>query len=241
MTPAAERIVTVTARPTGIRKRAIDVVVSAATLIFLALVFPFLAVLIKLDSRGPIFFVQPRVGRGGRIFKMYKFRTMTADAEAQLEYLQELNKGGQQLIRIADDPRVTRMGRFLRPLGIDELPQLINVLKGDMSIVGPRPQSPSEVLLYTPHQCRRLEVLPGITGLWQVMARENPSFDLWVQWDLEYIDHWSLLRDAQIVIKTPLVILAPLVKSAVTKPIESIDSVGATSSPAQSTVDDSSN
>src|SRR3990172_215857 len=139
------------------------------------------ALLIRLDSPGPVIFRQRRVGRGGIPFDMYKFRTMQADAEAVLEALQEHNQGGDQLIRIPNDPRVTRVGRWLRGIGLDELPQLVNVLKGEMSLIGPRPQSPNEVALYDHHQRRRLEVLPGITGLWQVTSRGDPSFDEFVR------------------------------------------------------------
>lgn len=203
-------VVEVIARRPSTTKRLIDVVVAGISLLALAPVILVVAFLIKVDSPGPVLFIQRRVGRAGMPFKMYKFRTMTRDAEEQLAWLQGMNKGGRQLIRIPADPRVTRIGRWLRPLGLDELPQLLNVLRGDMSIVGPRPQAPDEVLLYDSHQRRRLEVLPGITGLWQVTSRQDPSFDQWVRCDLDYIDGWSLLLDVRIVAKTPLVVARAL-------------------------------
>jgi lipopolysaccharide/colanic/teichoic acid biosynthesis glycosyltransferase len=188
-------------------KRAFDILVSATALTLLTPLLLGLMVLIRLDSRGPAIFRQHRVGKNGREFTLFKFRTMVRDAEARLESLQELNVGGKQLIRIHNDPRVTRIGHFLRPTGIDELPQLINVLRGEMSLIGPRPQSPSEVELYTERERRRLEVLPGISGLWQVEDRSEDSFDAWVRQDLKYIDEWSLLLDLKITLKTLAILL----------------------------------
>ena len=195
-------VVSVAARPTPIRKRVVDFAVSVAALAILAPLLITIALAIRLDSPGSVTFRQRRVGRGGVSFEMYKFRTMRADAEALLPALQHRNQGGDYLIRIPNDPRVTRVGRWLRGIGLDELPQLINVLKGEMSLIGPRPQSPNEVALYDHHQRRRLEVLPGITGLWQVTSRGDPSFDEWVRLDLEYIDHWSFLLDVRIALRT---------------------------------------
>jgi lipopolysaccharide/colanic/teichoic acid biosynthesis glycosyltransferase len=149
-----------------------------------------------------VFYNRVRVGKDGRTFVMYKFRTMAADAEQRLASLQHLNQGGFHMIKIPQDPRVTRIGKLLRPSSLDELPQLVNVLKGEMSLVGPRPQTPSEVALYTPEQRGRLAVRPGITGLWQVRDRHNPSFVQWVRWDLTYIEHWSLRLDAWIIWQT---------------------------------------
>jgi lipopolysaccharide/colanic/teichoic acid biosynthesis glycosyltransferase len=200
-------IVPVVARPTPLVKRTVDVVVAAVGLIALAPLLLLIALLIRLDSPGPVIFRQRRVGRGGMPFKMYKFRTMRANAEALLSALQDRNQGGDQLIRIPDDPRVTRVGHWLRRIGLDELPQLINVLMGNMSLIGPRPQTASEVILYSEHQRRRLEVLPGISGLWQVTSRHDPSFDKWVQLDLVYIDRWSFLLDLRIALKTPWAML----------------------------------
>lgn len=195
-------IAPVVARPTPVLKRAADILLAAAGLVLAAPLLLLIALLIRFDSPGPIVFRQRRVGRGGTMFDMYKFRTMQADAEALLPALQDRNQGGDQLIRIPDDPRVTRVGGWLRRIGLDELPQLVNVLKGEMSLIGPRPQTANEVALYTDHQRRRLEVLPGISGLWQVTSRHDPSFDEWVRLDLEYIDRWSFLLDMRIGLKT---------------------------------------
>jgi lipopolysaccharide/colanic/teichoic acid biosynthesis glycosyltransferase len=191
----------------------LDLSVAGITLVALSPVLALLALGIRLDSPGPVLFIRPRVGRRGREFPMFKFRTMCADAEQLLPALAHLNRGGEQLIRIRNDPRVTRFGSLLRRTSLDELPQLINVLKGDMSLVGPRPQSPKEVARYSPEQRRRLEVRPGITGLWQITARDDPSFDQWVKLDLEYIDHWSLRLDLKILAKTPVVILRTVNRS----------------------------
>jgi lipopolysaccharide/colanic/teichoic acid biosynthesis glycosyltransferase len=148
-----------------------------------------------------------RVGKDGRPFVMYKLRTMTADAEQRLADLQHLNQGGPHMIKIADDPRVTRVGQLLRATSIDELPQLLNVLKGEMSVVGPRPQTPDEVALYTQEQRLRLAVKPGMTGLWQVRDRRNPSFEQWIAWDLAYIRGWSLWLDLSIACQTIAIIV----------------------------------
>ena len=156
-------------------KRAMDLVLAS---LMLAIASPFMAVIaivIRLDSSGPSIFVQRRVGLHGHEFTMFKFRTMCVDAEAQLDALAHLNAGGRRLIRIKDDPRVTHFGALLRRTSLDELPQFVNVLRGEMSLVGPRPQSPSEVALYSPEQRRRLAMPPGVTGLWQVTSRDNPS------------------------------------------------------------------
>jgi len=144
---------------------------------------------------------------------MYKFRTMCADAEARLPQLAHLNVGGAHLIRIRNDPRVTRLGSFLRRTSLDELPQLVNVVKGEMSLVGPRPQSPDEVALYSEGQRERLTVPPGMTGLWQVTARDEPRFDEWVRLDLQYIQQWSLPLDFKILLKTPAVMLRTIGRS----------------------------
>lgn len=160
------------------------------------------AALIKLDSAGPVIFSAERVGKNGAVFTLYKFRSMVADAHARLSELAHLNEGGEHMIKIADDPRVTRVGRFLRKYSLDEIPQLWNVLRGDMSLVGPRPQAPSEVALYDDYQRRRLSVPAGITGWWQVTARHDPRFEVWVEKDLEYIDSWSFGFDLMIMLKT---------------------------------------
>ncbi len=191
-------------RPTPLSKRVFDLCVASIGLLALALLFPIIAVLIIVDSRGPVIYRQERIGRGGKSFTMYKFRTMARNAEALLSTLAYRNLGGDYLIRIPHDPRITRVGRWLRRTGLDEMPQFINILKGDMSLIGPRPQAPNEVALYTAKQRRRLEVLPGITGLWQVTARTDPSFDEWVRNDLKYIESWSIWLDFSILLRTPL-------------------------------------
>ncbi|MDQ6898000.1 MAG: sugar transferase [Candidatus Dormibacteraeota bacterium] len=191
-------------------KRTIDVVFA---IVMLALLSPFLAVIavaIRLDSKGPVLFIQSRVGLRGREFKMLKFRTMCQHAERLLPGLAHLNRGGAHLIRIEHDPRVTRVGGVLRHTSLDELPQLVNVIKGDMSLVGPRPQAPHEVALYSSRERRRLSVPAGMTGLWQITGRDSPSFEEWVRRDLEYIERWNLGLDLQILLRTPFTILARL-------------------------------
>ena len=205
MTPSASE--TVVIRPIPRFKRVMDFALATIGLVVFAVVFPFLAFLVRVDSKGPVLYKAQRVGRGGRVFTMYKLRTMIADAENSLEGLRDQNLGGKYMIKIPNDPRVTRVGRWLRNTGLDELPQLINVLRGEMSVIGPRPQAPDEVALYTAKQRRRLEVRPGITGLWQVTARNNPSFDEWVRLDLEYIDSRSLALDLSILFRTAIVML----------------------------------
>ena len=189
-------------------KRALDLTVALLLMPVYLPVLLILAIAIKLDSPGPVFYNRVRVGKDGTPFVMYKLRTMVADAEQRLADLQHLNAGGAHMIKITNDPRVTRVGRFLRLSSVDELPQLFNVLKGDMSIVGPRPQAPHEVALYTAEQRQRLAVTPGITGLWQIRDRHNPSFERWVSWDLTYIAHWSLLVDIRILLQTFTMVLA---------------------------------
>ena len=189
-------------------KRAIDIVGSAAGLVTLAPVFAATALAVKATSRGPIFFVQDRCGLGGRVFRFYKFRTMVADAEDLKADLEHLNEMQGPVFKIERDPRMTRLGAVLRKLSIDELPQLLNVLKGDMSLVGPRPPMPCEVERYTADHAQRLGVIPGITGLWQVSGRsEIPEFDRWLELDLEYARSWSIWLDLRILAKTPFVVL----------------------------------
>lgn len=157
---------------------------------------------IKFESRGPVFFKQIRSGRNGRTFPLYKFRTMTADAERHKESLRDLNEMSGPVFKIRNDPRVTRVGKFLRKYSIDEIPQFFNVLRGDMSLVGPRPPLPSEVAHYEPWQRRKLSVKPGLTCTWQVSGRNRIDFEDWMKLDLEYIDNWSLWLDAKILVKT---------------------------------------
>ncbi len=184
-------------------KRMIDLLVSAILLIALIPLFILVAIAIKLDSPGPVFFVQTRVGYHRRLFRLYKFRTMVADAEARLKELEHLNEKDGPIFKIRHDPRITRVGRWLRKTSIDELPQLLNVILGDMSLVGPRPLSLRDALgLEESWQKRRFSVKPGLTCLWQVSGRSNLSFEQWMQLDLQYIDHWSLSLDLRILLRT---------------------------------------
>lgn len=187
-------------------KKGIDFGAAFFGLILLSPLLVLIGFSVRLDSSGPVLFAAKRVGKHGKEFTMYKFRTMHTDAEIRLAQLSHLNQGGPYMIKIPNDPRVTRLGKFLRRSSLDELPQLWNVLRGEMSLVGPRPQAPNEVALYSPYQRGRLEVLPGITGLWQVTARHSPSFDEWVRLDLEYINNWSLTLDFKILLRTCSVI-----------------------------------
>lgn len=183
-------------------KRAIDILGAVVALVLAAPFLPAIALAIKLDSPGPVFFVQERVGLHGRRFRMVKFRTMVADAEERLREVAALNEMSGPVFKVRDDPRVTRVGRFLRRMSLDELPQLWNVLKGEMSLVGPRPPLPREVARYDVRQRRRLSVKPGLTCLWQVSGRNNVPFERWVELDLEYIDSWNLWLDIKILART---------------------------------------
>jgi exopolysaccharide biosynthesis polyprenyl glycosylphosphotransferase len=183
-------------------KRALDLVFSVAGIVLLSPFLLVVALAVKTDDGGPILFRQRRVGLHGRQFDVVKFRSMTPDAEARLDDLVHLNEIDGRAFKMTNDPRVTRVGRFLRRTSLDELPQLLNVLRGDMSLVGPRPPLPSEVQGYDMWHRRRLSMKPGITGLWQVRDRRASNFDTWVEADLEYIDRWSLWLDVQILFRT---------------------------------------
>lgn len=183
-------------------KRMIDIVGSVLGLVLLSPVLALTAVCVRLDSAGPAIYSSTRVGRKGRKFTCYKFRTMVKDADATKEQLQHLNERQGPFFKISNDPRVTRLGRLLRRYSLDELPQLWNVFKGEMSLVGPRPPVPDECEDYRPEQLRRLQVKPGITGLWQIIAREDPSFDKTLFLDVEYINNWTLWLDLKILFKT---------------------------------------
>jgi exopolysaccharide biosynthesis polyprenyl glycosylphosphotransferase len=190
-------------------KRAFDVVASALALLVLAPLLAATAIAIKLDSQGPVFFRQRRVGLNGRTFQILKFRSMYVDAETRLEQLRARNEMSGPVFKMADDPRVTRVGRLIRKASLDEFPQFWNVLQGDMSVVGPRPPLPAEVRQYRQWQRRRLSVKPGITCIWQVSGRNQIDFDRWMELDLEYIDDWSLWRDLHICLRTiPAVLTA---------------------------------
>jgi exopolysaccharide biosynthesis polyprenyl glycosylphosphotransferase len=183
-------------------KRALDVVLSLVALLVFAPVVILIAILIRLDSPGPAVFTQRRVGEAGRTFDILKFRSMKVGAEEEQAQLQDLNQSSGPLFKIKADPRFTRMGRFLRRSSLDELPQFINVLRGEMSVVGPRPGLPPEVAQYQPWQRQRLEVPPGITGLWQVSGRSELSFDEMCLLDVYYIENWSLGLDLTIMLRT---------------------------------------
>jgi exopolysaccharide biosynthesis polyprenyl glycosylphosphotransferase len=183
-------------------KRTFDIAASSAVLLLLAPLLGLVALAIKLDSPGPVIFRQRRVGLNGHVFQILKFRSMHVDAEVRLEALRALNEVSGPVFKMSHDPRVTRVGRFIRKTSLDEFPQFWNVLRGDMSIVGPRPPLPSEVRQYKRWQRRRLSVRPGITCTWQISGRAGIDFDQWMALDLEYIDHWSLGGDLRICLKT---------------------------------------
>lgn len=189
-------------------KRFSDIVLSSLGILVLLPLFPIVALAIKLTSKGPIFFKQTRCGLNGRLFTLYKLRSMVVDAEAKQKELLHLNEMGGPVFKLTNDPRFTPIGKWLRKTSIDELPQLINVLRGEISLIGPRPPVPQEVSKYQPWQRRRLSMRPGITGYWQINGRsEIKDFDKWMELDLEYIDRWSLLFDMQIIFKTIPVVL----------------------------------
>ncbi len=184
-------------------KTVTDIVFSSVALILLSPVFLVLAGLIKLTSDGPVFFAQERVGLRGRKFKLYKFRTMVTNAEKLLEKLREKNEMDGPTFKLANDPRITPLGKILRKTGLDELPQLYNVVRGEMSLIGPRPPLESEVAQYERWQLRRLSVKPGITCTWQIMPHRNDiKFEKWMRMDLNYIDNWTLTKDVKLIFKT---------------------------------------
>lgn len=183
-------------------KRLVDVLGATVLLLLLSPVFLVIALLVRADSCGPVIFRQTRLGLGGRAFTFYKFRSMCTDAEESRNNLLKMNEVTGPIFKIRKDPRITRVGRWLRRYSVDELPQLFNVLKGDMSFVGPRPPLPDEVAEYEDGQLKRLSVIPGITCLWQVSGRSKLSFDDWVALDLEYIDSRSIILDLRILLKT---------------------------------------
>ena len=188
-------------------KRLFDVAASSAALAALAPLMLTVAVVIKLSSRGPVLFKQQRVGRHGRPFHMLKFRSMVVNAEELKAKLMALNEQAGPVFKMKRDPRITPIGRFIRKFSIDELPQLINVLRGEMSLVGPRPPVPSEVARYEAWQRRRLSVRPGLTCVWQVSGRNEISFEEWMYLDMQYIDHWSLAQDFELILRTVPVVL----------------------------------
>lgn len=190
-------------------KACVDRVGAALGLLMLLPLFAVIAIAIKAEDEGPIFFRQRRVGHQGEQFSLVKFRTMSVDAEARLGELQQLNEGAGPLFKMKDDPRVTRIGRRLRKYSLDELPQLWNVLVGQMSLVGPRPALPREVVTYEGYTDRRLLVRPGLTGLWQVSGRSDLDWDAGLRLDLHYVDNWSFWRDMSILARTVSVVVRP--------------------------------
>ena len=192
----------------AIAKRTFDIVGAGMALFFLFPVLLVVGLAVKLDSPGPAFFHQDRVGKGGAPFRMHKFRSMVVDAEARLKELHANSEGNGVLFKMKADPRITRLGAFIRRFSLDELPQLWNVLSGDMSMVGPRPPLPSEVEIYEDYVHRRLMVKPGITGLWQVSGRSNLSWDDSVRLDLYYVENWSLMQDLVILFRTVKAVVA---------------------------------
>lgn len=184
-------------------KRVLDVILSLLGLLGTSVIMLLVAMAIKLeDPKGPIFFSQNRCGINGKIFKIYKFRSMYVDAEQRLDELLHLNEQSGPVFKMKNDPRITKVGKFIRKTSLDELPQLINVLKGEMSIVGPRPALVSEVEQYTNYQKQRLCVKPGLTCIWQVSGRNNVGFDEWVEMDIEYINKQSIGLDLKLIALT---------------------------------------
>jgi len=183
-------------------KRGLDVFFGSLVLLVLSPFLLLIAMAIKLESPGPVFYKSQRIGKKGRVFRCYKFRTMVRDAEKRRSEIMHMNERDGVLFKVTNDPRITRLGRMLRKYSLDELPQFINVLKGDMSVVGPRPPIASEVMEYKLNHLRRLDVTPGITGLWQVQARQDPSFDSYVSLDVAYIENWSVWLDLKIIVRT---------------------------------------
>jgi exopolysaccharide biosynthesis polyprenyl glycosylphosphotransferase len=183
-------------------KRLFDIVAAGFALVILLPLLMVIAVSIKLDSRGPVLYRAQRAGRKGMPFPCFKFRTMVSDADARKKLLRESNQRSGPFFKIADDPRITRAGRLLRRYSLDELPQLWNVLRGEMSLVGPRPHPLDDFAGYETEHLARLDMTPGITGLWQVTARRDPSFQRGMELDREYIRRWSLALDLQILLKT---------------------------------------
>lgn len=208
MNSAAHLVETVprTTRIYGVGKKIIDFVGALVGIVLSSPVILILAILIKLeDPKGPVFFKQVRIGRYGNPFIIYKLRSMIVNAESLLPQLMDKNEVSGMMFKMKHDPRTTRVGRFIRKTSLDELPQLWNVLKGDMSLVGPRPPLPQEVMGYSEYHFKRLEVQPGCTGLWQISARNQVGFEEMVELDLKYIRERSLLLDIKIILKTFLV------------------------------------
>lgn len=185
-----------------ILKRILDIVCSLIGLLVLIPILVLVAILVKIESKGPIIFSQDRVGKYGKVFKMYKFRSMVVNAEQLKEKLADKNEKTGPMFKIKNDPRITRVGRFIRKTSIDELPQLVNILKGEMSIVGPRPSLPEEVKQFEGWMMERLSVKPGLTCYWQVDGRNDIEFIEWMKLDIKYIEERNILIDAKLILKT---------------------------------------
>lgn len=190
-------------------KRIFDLSLSIIGLIILSPLMAIIAYKIKREDGGPVFYKQVRVGKDGRHFEMYKFRSMVPNADQLLKKLQNQNEVDGAMFKMKHDPRITRIGHFIREHSLDELPQLVNVLRGEMSLVGPRPSLPSEVAQYTNYDKQRLYVIPGCTGLWQATERNNVGFNGMLKLDLEYIKHASIIYDLWIIWKTVVIIIKP--------------------------------
>jgi len=189
-------------------KRCIDIAGALVGMVVTILLTPFIALAIFVNSPGPVFFAQTRIGKNGRRFKMYKFRSMYMDAEERKKDLMKQNEMQGLMFKMEDDPRITKVGKFIRKTSLDELPQFYNVLKGDMSLVGTRPPTEDEFEQYNLHYRRRLSITPGLTGMWQVSGRSDiTDFDEVVKLDLQYIDNWSLALDFKILLQTVGVVL----------------------------------
>ncbi|MFC5469659.1 sugar transferase [Cohnella suwonensis] len=188
-------------------KRCMDIIISLLGIMILSPLWALVAVAIKLSSSGPVFYNQKRLGKNGVPFVIYKFRSMVTDADQKLEVLNDHNDMTGPAFKMKDDPRVTKVGAFIRKYSIDEFPQLLNVIKGEMSLIGPRPPLPDEVKQYSDHQWRRMDVRPGMTGLWQVSGRSDLTFDEWINLDIQYIERWSIALEFKILLKTiPVVV-----------------------------------
>jgi exopolysaccharide biosynthesis polyprenyl glycosylphosphotransferase len=188
-------------------KRLVDIALSLAALLATAPLMITIALAVKLDSPGPVFYVADRIGKRGRVFRCFKYRTMVKNADGMKKALTAQNERDGILFKMSNDPRITRVGRFLRKYSLDELPQFLNVLRGEMSLVGPRPPLASEVEKYELEHFRRLEVMPGLTGLWQVQARHDPSFAKYIELDTAYVENWSIWLDLKILVRTADVVL----------------------------------
>lgn len=197
-----------TSRFTLFSKRSVDLIGATVFLLIFAIPLVFIALVVKLDSKGPVIFKQTRVGKNGKYFTFYKFRSMYTDADQRIAQLLEFNETKGATFKMKNDPRVTRVGRFLRRTSIDEIPQLLNIILGQMSLVGPRPGLPREIMRYQPWQYRRLEVTPGLTGLWQVSGRSSIGFEEMIKLDIYYVEHYSFMLDVKILFKTVAAVLS---------------------------------